>query len=106
MAIQITDRDTDPDMDPDPDPYRDTGKTCLGRGMHCPSASSYVCFYLRNRGLYKVIYNSPLHGALLVQIIRILKSVNHMLSCAVGHLEPRFQGEGVVPGEYFWFLQN
>jgi len=24
----------------------------------------------------------------------------------VGHLEPKFQGEGVVPGEYFWFLQN
>jgi len=24
----------------------------------------------------------------------------------VGHFEPRFQGEGVVPGEYFWFLQN
>ena len=24
----------------------------------------------------------------------------------VGHLEPRFQGEGVVPGECFWFLQN
>jgi len=24
----------------------------------------------------------------------------------VGHLEPRFQGEGVIPGEYFWFLQN
>jgi len=24
----------------------------------------------------------------------------------VGHLESRFQGEGVVPGEYFWFLQN
>jgi len=23
-----------------------------------------------------------------------------------GHLEPRFQGEGVVPGQYFWFLQN
>ena len=23
-----------------------------------------------------------------------------------GHLEARFQGEGVVPGEYFWFLQN
>jgi len=20
----------------DPDPYRDTGKTCLGGGMHCP----------------------------------------------------------------------
>ena len=31
-------------MDTDPD--RDTGKTCLGRGMHCPSASSlkYIIF--------------------------------------------------------------
>ena len=27
---------------PDQDPYRDTGKTCLGGGMHCPSASSYL----------------------------------------------------------------
>jgi len=24
----------------------------------------------------------------------------------VGQLEPRFQGEEVLPGEYFWFLQN
>jgi len=23
--------------DPDTDPYHDTGKTCLGGGMHCPS---------------------------------------------------------------------
>jgi len=23
------------------DLYRDTGKMCLGGGMHCPSASSY-----------------------------------------------------------------
>ena len=36
MAIRFT----DPDTDPDPD--RDTGKLCLGGGMHCPSASS--CF--------------------------------------------------------------
>jgi len=28
-------------MDLDLDPYRDTGKMCLGGGMHCPSASSY-----------------------------------------------------------------
>jgi len=34
MAIWITDPHTDAD------PYRDTGKTCLGRRMHCPSASS------------------------------------------------------------------
>jgi len=27
-------------MDTDTDPYRDTGKMCLGRGMHCPSAST------------------------------------------------------------------
>ena len=30
----------DPDTDLDPDPYHDTGKTCLGGGMHCPAASS------------------------------------------------------------------
>jgi len=30
--------------DPDPDPYRDTGKTCLGGGMHCPSSSSFYVF--------------------------------------------------------------
>jgi len=27
-------------FDLDPDPYRETGKTCLGGGMHCPIASS------------------------------------------------------------------
>jgi len=27
------------------DPDRDTGKTCLGGGMHCPSASSLILFY-------------------------------------------------------------
>ena len=31
VAIRITDPDN---------PYRNTGKTCLGGGMHCPSASS------------------------------------------------------------------
>jgi len=35
------DPDQDPDMDADPD--RDTGKTCLGAGMHC--ASAYTLFY-------------------------------------------------------------
>ena len=29
----------------DGDPYRDTGKTCLGRGMHCPSACSYFTVF-------------------------------------------------------------
>ena len=24
------------------DPYRDTGKTCIGGGVQCPSASSYL----------------------------------------------------------------
>ena len=24
----------------------------------------------------------------------------------IGHFEPQFQGEGVVPGNIFWFLQN
>jgi len=35
VAIRITDPDADPDL------YRDTGKICLGGGMHCPSASSF-----------------------------------------------------------------
>jgi len=30
-----------PDGDPNPDPYRDSGKTCHGGGMHCPSPSSF-----------------------------------------------------------------
>jgi len=28
------------DLDPDLDLYCDTGKTCLGRGMHCSRTSS------------------------------------------------------------------
>jgi len=36
VAIRITDTDTDPD------PYRNAGKTCLGRGTHCPNASSFL----------------------------------------------------------------
>ena len=28
------------DLDHDPGPYCDTSKTCLGGGMHCPSASN------------------------------------------------------------------
>jgi len=31
--------DLDTDPNPDPEQYRDTSKTCLGGGMHCPSAS-------------------------------------------------------------------
>ena len=42
MVIQIRDPDTAPD------PYCDTGKTCLGGGMHCPSASSF-CFVDRRK---------------------------------------------------------
>jgi len=34
-------RMTDPDTVPDPNPYRGIGKTCLGGGMQCPSASSF-----------------------------------------------------------------
>jgi len=30
---------------PDPDPYRDTSKTCLGGGMHCPSSSNFLGFF-------------------------------------------------------------
>ena len=30
------------DPDTDPDPYCDSGKTCLGGGMQCPSASCLI----------------------------------------------------------------
>jgi len=30
------------DLDTYPDPYHNTGKTCFGGGMHCPSASSFI----------------------------------------------------------------
>jgi len=42
MDIRIT--------NPYPDPYRDrdTGKTCIGGGMHCPSASSLKIFLLKS----------------------------------------------------------
>ena len=40
MAIRFRDPDTDPD------PYRDTGETCLGGGMHCPSAPSFTLNFL------------------------------------------------------------
>ena len=34
------------------------------------------------------------------------KRVKTHCSLEGGQFEPRFQGEGVVPGEYFWFLEN
>ena len=37
MAIWVT--------DPDADLYRDTGKTSLCGGMHCPSASNEILLY-------------------------------------------------------------
>jgi len=41
LAIRIKDTDMDPD------PYLNTGKTCLGGGMHCSSASSlFICLLI------------------------------------------------------------
>jgi len=31
---------------------------------------------------------------------------NSLFLEGVGQFEPRFQAEGVVPREYFWFLEN
>ena len=40
--------------------------------------------------------------SLTVEALQGKKCQNWLLSEGVGHLEPRFQGEGVVPGEYFF----
>jgi len=43
VAIRFT--DPNPDTDSAPDPYRDTGKTCLGGGMHCPVLLVFIVYY-------------------------------------------------------------
>jgi len=63
VAIRFTDRDTDPY------PYHDTSKMCLGGGMHCPSASSFICDLI-------YILNSDPHFPML----RILVSHYPLLS--------------------------
>jgi len=86
VAIRMTDADTEPDMDPDPDPYRDTNKTCLGGGMHCPNASScylvciFALFHVLQIALmtpnslekFSTIFNSSLTNCSLVCYINIL----------------------------------
>ena len=39
--------------------------------------------------------------ALTVEALQSKTCQDSLLSGGVGHFEPRFQGEGVVPGEYF-----
>jgi len=44
--------------DPDHDPYHDTGKTCFGGGMHCPSwhpTCNRVTIHLEKSGNCKVV---------------------------------------------------
>jgi len=41
VAIQITNPNSNLN------PHRDTGKTCLGSGVHCPTASSFLCFFIQ-----------------------------------------------------------
>ena len=43
----------------------------------------------------------PFSLALAVEALRGKTCQESLLSGGVGHFEPRFQGEGVVPGEYF-----
>ena len=51
MAIRIM----DPGTDTDPYPCCDTGKTCLGGGMHCPSASPSFLFMLEKYRLDRLL---------------------------------------------------
>jgi len=36
-----------------------TSKTCFGRGMHCPSASSYIPIYDRPAQQMRILYFAP-----------------------------------------------
>ena len=42
--------------------------------------------------------------ALTVAALQGKRCQDWLLSGGVGQFELRFQGEGVIPGEYFWFL--
>jgi len=44
--------------------------------------------------------------SLTVETLQGKTCQDSLLSGGVGQFDPGFQGEGVVPGEYFWFLQN
>ena len=52
------------------------------------------------RVLVKVI--ELLFLSLTVEALQGKMCQNSLLSGGVGHFEPKFQGEGVVPGEYFF----
>ena len=41
----------------DPDPGRDTGKTCLDGGIHCPSASIHYYYYSLTLATLQALYN-------------------------------------------------
>jgi len=44
--------------------------------------------------------------ALTVEVLQGKTCQERCYQEGVCQFEPRFQGEGVVPGEYFWFRQN
>jgi len=70
----------DPDHDTVPDPDRDTGNTCLGGGMHCPSAStgSFPLIWLQGR--------RPMSTMLTVgQLIRSHHVLKATVSCIYIH---------------------
>jgi len=87
VAIWITDADADP--------YRDTGKTCLGRGMHCPSASSYYCDYVGSLTDMPAVKIFSLYAAMAVLIDFLLQ-----ISCFVSLLALDAWRQEVQ----YWFL--
>jgi len=48
------------------DRYRDTGKTCLGRGMHCSGAFSCICLKQQQCSVVKMIYSQLVESLLAV----------------------------------------
>ena len=48
----------------------------------------------------------PLFLSLTVDALQGKTCQNSLIYEGVGQYEPKFQGEGVVPREYFWFLEN
>ena len=68
IRIRIGILDLDPDTDPDSD--HDTGKTCLGAGMHCPSPSSL--YYVILTRLSVLLYYSAFGCKILINFFLYL----------------------------------
>ena len=83
VKLQLTNSGTNLDL------YRDIGKTCLGGGMHCPSASSsflYPLLDFRGNGLYSLYVGCLTQYSMNVPLIFSMTLVHFMMMIVCDHI--------------------